>query len=119
MTMHLNRSSWLSVVRFCYRATFTLIGVQAINMWSGLPDPDGNYFVYSTYLLSSMILSCVFVVNTYPVLFLRDLYRAQETKRFRFGVFIFVICNFLTGYLWYFIREVRGSRAPWAHQFMP
>lgn len=114
-----SRSSWLRATRFCFRSTFILIGIHAINMWSGLPDPDGAYFVYSSYLLASLILLCILVVNTYPILFLKELYTAQETKRFRFGVFMFVICNLLTGYLWFFTREIQGDKTPWARQYMP
>lgn len=112
-------SSWLGAIRFCFRSTFILIGIYAINMWSGLPDPDGRYFVYSTYLLGSLILLCILVVITYPVLFLRELYKAQETKRFRFGVFVFIVCSLLTGYLWFFTREMQGEKTPWARQWMP
>ena len=87
MNTQRNRSDWLRLIRFCFRGTFVLFGLAALNMIPGIANPDGGYFVYSTYLLGTAILVFAAVVNVYPVLFLGDLHRAQEKKRFRFGVF--------------------------------
>ena len=113
------RPDWLRIIRFCYRCTFVLFGLAAINMIPGIAYRDSGYVIYSYYVLGAAILICAIVVNLYPILFLRELYEGQEKERFRFGLFAFVLLNIVTGYLWYFTREIRGNKSPWAHEWMP
>ena len=119
MNKQLTRTGWLRTIHFCFCSTFAIIGLAAINMVPGIAYRDSIYPVYSYTVLGAAVLACVVVVNVYPVLFLKDLYKAQEKKRFRFGVFAFVLLNIVTGYLWFFTREVQGNKTPWAHQWMP
>ena len=119
MKMRIGRPDWLRVIRFCYWATFVLLGIAILNVLVGIIDPTSWYFVISTNAIGAAMFLLVIVVNTYPILVLTKMKQAQQTKRFRFGVLSFILLNGLTGYLWFFVMEIKRNKAPYAHKMSP
>lgn len=98
-------SYWTTFYLFSLYVLFFIIVVVLIAFQ--LMTREDDILLYVTYVVGCGLLLCVVVMTLYPLAFIRYLWRKGEKKKSLSAVLIFFILNILTGYIWFYISEIK------------
>ena len=98
-------SYWATFYLFSLYALFFIIVVVLIAFQ--LMTREDEILLYVTYAIGSGLFLCVIIMMFYPLVFIRYLWRKGEKKKSLTGMLIFFFLNILTGYLWFYIGEIK------------
>ena len=103
--MLFNASYWMTFYLFSLYVLFFIIMIVLIAFQ--LMTREDEILLYVTYVVGCGLLLCVIVMTLYPLVFISYLWRKGEKKKFLTAVLIFFCLNILTGYIWFYIGEIK------------
>ena len=98
-------SYWMTFYLLSLYALFFIIVVVLIAF--RLMTREDEILLYVTYAVGCGLFLCVVIMMFYPIVFISYLWRKGEKKKALTGVLVFFILNILTGYLWYYVGEIK------------
>lgn len=100
-----NASFWMTFYLFSLYVLFFIVVVVLIAF--GFMTREDEILLYVTYAVGCGLFLCVVIMMFYPLIFISYLWRKGEKKKSLNGMLVFFFLNILTGYIWFFIREVK------------
>jgi hypothetical protein len=73
----------------------------------GKLNQDDQILIYGAYFFSALIVSCVVFMSTYAIGYLIYLWRSGRKRKAVKGVFMFMLLNIMTGYIWFYWAEIK------------
>lgn len=101
----LNVAYWMTFYSLLLHLLFFFLAMVA-NV-ADLVKLDGPLYFSITSFFTVITLGCVLTMMSYPAIYLSHLWRKHERKKVAVGILVFFFLHILTGYLWYYQREIK------------
>ena len=105
-------------VGFCFTSTFVVIAACFVffllvvaGVIGGFLEQDDRLLEYGAYVAGSLILVFETVMAMYAIGYVVHLWKEDRRREALKGLVTFAFLNVLTGYIWFYMSEVKGHRS--------
>ena len=103
-------------VGFCFTSTFVVIAAYFVffllvvaGVIGGFLEQDDRLLEYGAYVAGSLILVFETVMAMYAIGYVVHLWKEDRRREALKGLVTFAFLNVLTGYIWFYMSEVKGN----------
>ena len=101
---------------FCFTSTFVVIAAYFVffllvvaGVIGGFLEQDDRLLEYGAYVAGSLILVFETVMAMYAIGYVVHLWKEDRRREALKGLVTFAFLNVLTGYIWFYMSEVKGN----------